>query len=60
PKNQPFDAANPETSTVPVPYQPLVNPDTPPANTSGTSYGYPPVQYSPAPNSSTQNTTGQR
>ena len=60
PKNQPSDESRLETSTVPVPYQPLVNPDTPPTSTSGTSYGYPPVQYSPAPNSSTQYTPGQR
>lgn len=48
-----------EPSTTPVPYQPLVVPDSPPSGLNGTSFGYPPVQYSPATQSSNENSSAQ-
>lgn len=64
-KNPQLESKYSEPSTTPVPYQPLVVPDSPPVGLNGTSFGYPPVQYSPATQSTTeersvQNMQGQR
>lgn len=64
-KSLPPETINVEALTTPAPYQPLVVPDAPQSGVTGTSYGYPPVQYSPATkttteNSSVQNIPGQR
>lgn len=64
-KNAQPESKYSEPSTTPVPYQPLVVPDSPPVGLNGTSFGYPPVQYSPATQSTTeersvQNMQGQR
>jgi hypothetical protein len=48
-----------EKSTTPAPYQPIMVPNAPQPGASGTSFGYPPVQYSPATNGATQNSSVQ-
>lgn len=58
-KNSQQELRHSEPSTTPVPYQPLVVPDSPPTGLNGTSFGYPPVQYSPATQSTTENSSSQ-
>jgi hypothetical protein len=58
-KNPQLEPKYSEQSTTPVPYQPLVVPDSPPSGLNGTSFGYPPVQYSPATQSSNENSSAQ-
>jgi hypothetical protein len=61
---QPQQNSQPESkysdpSPTSVPYQPLVVPDSPPAGVNATSFGYPPVQYSPTIQSTTENSSVQ-
>lgn len=58
-KNSQSEPRYSEPSTTPVPYQPLVAPDSPPSGLNGTSFGYPPVQYSPAAQSTNENSSNQ-
>lgn len=60
PKTSLPETSKTETSTAPAPYQPLVIPGMPQPGASGTSYGYPPVQYSPTQNGSVPNNPSQR